>query len=226
MAPGCQEVVAASSPALSPAGPCGTQGSLSQDEAPLHVINISLAILPRSQNRPTLHKKIKQRETIKDTILRFLPETAQNGGKRGRALQPAGTMVSPAGRRREPPFTLLSGHAVVLSTAQLPAYRHRCDSRLCRERLVSERDVDGLLGTQVDLGPKVITKVEHVLFQRCSRLRQLLEVPPLPWVQYDTGGARGRAVSESWMGVGATPSSLCSGCTAGGESSTKLGRGL
>lgn len=132
-------------------------------------------------------------------------------------------MVSPAERRRDPPFALLSGHAVVLSSAQPPAYRHRRNSRLCQECLVSERDVDGLLGTQVDLGPKVITKVEHVLLQRCSRLRQLLEVPPLPRVQYDTGGARGRAVGESWMGVGTTPSSLCSISVAGGESAPNWG---
>lgn len=213
-APGCQEVVAASSPALSPAGPCRTQGSLSQDEAPLHITNISLAILPHSQNRPALCKKIKQRGMIKDTILCFLLETAQNGGKRSRlarwlALRRGGGSLP----------SLCSLDTVVLSSAQPPAYRHRCDSQLCRERLVSERDVDGLLGTQVDLGPKVITKVEHVLLQRCSRLRQLLEVPPLPRVQYDTEGARGRAVGESWI-----PSSLCSRSMAGGESAPNWGR--
>lgn len=143
--------------------------------------------------------------------------------KMGGKKQQAGMMVSPAERRRDPPFALLSGHTVVLSSAQPPAYRHRRDSRLCRERLVSERDVDCLLGTQVDLGPKVITKVEHVLLQRCSCLRQLLEVPPLPRVQYDTGRARGRAVGESWMGVGTTPSSLCSISVAGGESAPNWG---
>lgn len=48
----------------------------------------------------------------------------------------------------------------------------------------------GLLGAQVDLGPEVIPQVEHVLLQRGGCLGQLLEVPPLPWVHYDTGGVR------------------------------------
>lgn len=83
-------------------------------------------------------------------------------------------------------------------------YLRRDDHGVRREGLVFEGDTDGFVGAQVDLRPEVVTEVEHLLLHWCNTLGQLLEVTPLPWVQYDTGGASSRGAGEDLSEAGAT----------------------
>lgn len=86
-------------------------------------------------------------------------------------------------------------------------YLRHNDGGVRGEGLIFEGDADGLLGAQVDLRPEVVTEVEHLLLHRRNALGQLLEVAPLPWVQYDAEEASGRGAGEDWSGAGATPAS-------------------
>lgn len=76
--------------------------------------------------------------------------------------------------------------------------------RVCGEGLVFEGDVDSLTGAQVDLRLEIITEMKHILLHRCNTLGQLLEVAPLPRVQYDTGAVSSRGAGEDWEGAGTT----------------------
>lgn len=60
-------------------------------------------------------------------------------------------------------------------------------SVVTQEALVLQRDMDALLGPEVDSGTRgPHVQVEHVLLQRGGRLRERFEVSPLLSARYDT----------------------------------------